>query len=115
MQQTFEIKAKDAPGLLARVETILRRQRMPIRSFSFEGGVGGGPARIDLVIEADEERSSLVERQFMRLQDVTEVARMSGTAPSRSPNSPSKRRLLRRSRAAARTAPRGAPPSSLTF
>lgn len=79
-QHAFEIKAKDAPGLMARVETILRRQRMAIRSFSFEGGVGGGPARIDLVIEADEERSSLVERQLMRLHDVTEVVRMSGAA-----------------------------------
>ncbi|HVO51489.1 MAG TPA: hypothetical protein VMV60_10890 [Thermoanaerobaculia bacterium] len=79
MQQTFEIKAKDAPGLMARLETILRRQRLPIRSFSFEGGVGGGPARIDLVIEADEERSSFVERQLMRLMDVTEVVRTSGT------------------------------------
>ena len=78
-QHTFEIKAKDAPGLMARVETILRRQRMTLRSFSFEGGVGGGPARIDIVIEADEERSSLVERQFMRLEDVTEVVRMTGT------------------------------------
>jgi acetolactate synthase small subunit len=79
-QQTFEIRAKDAPGLMARLETILRRQRVAIRSFSFEGGEGGGPARIDLVIEADEERSSLVERQFMRLEDVTEVVRNSGTA-----------------------------------
>ncbi len=74
-QHTFEIKAKDAPGLLARVETILRRQRMPLRSFAFEGGVGGGPARIQLVIEADAERSSLVERQFLRLEDVIEVSR----------------------------------------
>ncbi|MGA7992780.1 MAG: hypothetical protein WCC53_15195 [Thermoanaerobaculia bacterium] len=78
-QRTFEIKAKDAPGLMARVETILRRQRITIRSFSFEGGVGGGPACIELVIDADEERSSLVERQLMRLHDVTEVARMNGT------------------------------------
>ena len=78
-QHTYEIKAKDAPGLMARLETILRRQRMAIRSFSFEGGVGGGPARIDIVIEADEERSSLVERQLMRLEDVTEVVRMTGT------------------------------------
>jgi acetolactate synthase small subunit len=86
MQQTFEIRAKDAPGLMARVETILRRQRMPIRSFSFEGGVGGGPARIDLVIEADDERSSLVERQLMRLNDVTEVVRLSGTAAFAQPS-----------------------------
>jgi acetolactate synthase small subunit len=52
---------------------------MPIRSFFFEGGEGGGPARLQLVIEADEERSSLVERQFMRLEDVTEVVRTTGT------------------------------------
>jgi acetolactate synthase small subunit len=78
-QQTFEIKARNAPGLMARLETILRRQRMPIRSFFFEGGEGGGPARLQLVIEADEERSSLVERQFMRLEDVTEVSRCAGT------------------------------------
>jgi acetolactate synthase small subunit len=74
-QQTFEIRAKDAPGLLARVETILRRQRAPIRSFCFEGGEGEGAARLLLVADADEARSTLIQKQLLRLEDVTEVNR----------------------------------------
>ncbi len=85
-QQTFEIRAKDAPGLLARVETILRRQRTPLRSFSFEGGVGGGAARVQLVVLADEERSSFLERQFMRLEDVIEVNRPAEAAAFSQPS-----------------------------
>ena len=72
MQQTFEIRAKDAPGLLARVETLFRRQRAPIRSFFFEGGKG--PTAV-LTIEADApcEVADLLRKQLMRLVDVNEV------------------------------------------
>lgn len=74
-QHTFEIRAKDAPGLLARIETILRRQRAPIRSFFFEGCEDQGIARLLLVAEADETRSTLIQRQLLRLEDVVEVNR----------------------------------------
>jgi acetolactate synthase small subunit len=72
MQETYEIKAKDAPGLLARVESIFRRQRAPIRSFFFEGCP---VARLVLVAEADEDRSNLLQKQLLRLEDVIEVVR----------------------------------------
>lgn len=74
-QHTFEIKAKDAPGLLARVESLFRRQRAPIRSFFFEGCEGGPVARLVLVAEADEDRSNLLQKQLLRLEDVIEVVR----------------------------------------
>ncbi len=74
-QQAFEIKAKDAPGLLARVESLFRRQRAPIRSFFFEGCEGGPVARLVLVAEADEDRSNLLQKQLLRLEDVIEVVR----------------------------------------
>lgn len=72
-RHTFEVKATDAPGLLARVETLFRRQRAPIRSFSFEGGKG--PTAV-LTIEADApgDVADLLRRQLMRLLDVHEVS-----------------------------------------
>ena len=84
MRQSFEIRAKDAPGLLARVET-MRRQRTPIRSFSFEGCEGQGTARLLLVAEADEARSTLIQKQFLRLEDVIEVNRPAEAAPLAQP------------------------------
>ena len=86
MRQTFEIRAKDAPGLLARVETILRRQRTPIRSFFFEGCEGQGGARLLLVAEADEARSTLIQKQLLRLEDVTEVNRPAEAAAFAQPS-----------------------------
>ena len=84
MRQTFEIRAKDAPGLLARVETLFRRQRAPIRSFSFEGG--RGPVAV-LTIEADAppDVAELLRRQLMRLLDVNEVRDAATTAPFAQP------------------------------
>ena len=37
--------------------------------------MSGGPARLQLVFEADEERSTLIQKQLLRLEDVTEVNR----------------------------------------
>ena len=86
MHETYEIKANDAPGLLARVETLFRRQRAPIRSFFFEGCEGGPVARLVLVADADEERSNLLQKQLLRLEDVIEVVRSSGTAALAQPS-----------------------------
>jgi len=86
MQETYEIKAKDAPGLLARVEMLFRRQRAPIRSFFFEGCEGGPVARLVLVAEADEGRSNLVQKQLLRLEDVTEVNRPAEAAAFAQPS-----------------------------
>ncbi|MEO8054469.1 MAG: hypothetical protein ABI768_04920 [Acidobacteriota bacterium] len=73
MRQTFEIRAKDAPGLLARVETLFRRQRAPIRSFFFEGG-RGPVAVLTIEAEAPGDVADLLRRQLMRLVDVHEVS-----------------------------------------
>jgi acetolactate synthase small subunit len=73
MKQTFEIRAKDAPGLLARVETLFRRQRAPIRSFFFEGG-RGPVAVLTIEAEAPADVADLLRRQLMRLLDVNEVS-----------------------------------------
>jgi len=73
MRQTFEIRAKDAPGLLARIETLFRRQRAPIRSFFFEGG-NGPVAVLTIEAEAPADVAGLLRRQLMRLLDVNEVS-----------------------------------------
>jgi acetolactate synthase small subunit len=73
MRQTFEIRAKDAPGLLARVESLFRRQRAPIRSFFFEGG-NGPMAVLTIEAEASADVADLLRRQLMRLLDVHEVS-----------------------------------------
>jgi len=74
-RQTFEIRVNDVPGLLARVESLFRRQSAPIRSFHFEGSADGPSARLRLVTDADDERSGLLQRQLRRLEDVLEVHR----------------------------------------
>ncbi|HTS03335.1 MAG TPA: hypothetical protein VMN04_12480 [Thermoanaerobaculia bacterium] len=72
-QQMFEIRATGAPGLLARVETLFRRQRAPITSFFFEGG-RGPVAVLTIEAEAPGDVADLLRRQLMRLVDVLEVS-----------------------------------------
>ena len=73
MEQIFDITVNDVPGLLARVESIFRRQRAPIRSFSFEGE-NGRMAHLTITAEANGEGAELLRRQLMRLVDVNDVA-----------------------------------------
>ena len=73
MEQIFEVRVNDVPGLLARVESIFRRQRAPIRSFFFEGE-NGRMAHLTITAEANGERAELLRRQLMRLIDVNDVA-----------------------------------------
>ncbi len=84
MRQTFEIRAKDAPGLLARVESLFRRQRAPIRSFFFEGG-NGPVAVLTIEAEASDDLADLLRKQLMRLLDVNEVRDAATAAPFAQP------------------------------
>ncbi len=73
MEQIFDITVNDVPGLLARVEAIFRRQRAPIRSFSFEGK-NGRAAHLTITAFATNEGASLLRKQLFRLVDVHAVA-----------------------------------------
>jgi acetolactate synthase small subunit len=84
-ERTFSLRVEGVPGLLARVESLFRRQRAPIRSFSFEREEGpGGRARLIIVAEASPETFSLLGKQLLRLVDVQEVAeaRPAASVPS---------------------------------
>ena len=87
MEQVFEISANHAPGLLARVESIFRRQRTQIRSFFFERGEGR-EAHLTITAEANGDVAGLLRRQLLRLEDVRDVAEVGQTrafAPAQSP------------------------------
>ena len=72
MEQIFDITVNDVPGLLARVESIFRRQRTPIRSFFFEGGEGRA-AHLTITAFAADDAANLLRKQLMRLVDVQDV------------------------------------------
>jgi acetolactate synthase small subunit len=72
MEQVFDITVNDVPGLLARVESIFRRQRTPIRSFFFEGG-NGRMAQLTITAFAEGDAADLLRKQLMRLVDVHDV------------------------------------------
>jgi acetolactate synthase small subunit len=72
MEQTFEIRIQNVPGILARVEAIFRRQRAPIRGFFLEGEEGSA-ARLSITAEANLDAANLLRKQLMRLMDVNEV------------------------------------------
>jgi len=72
MEQIFDITVNDVPGLLARVESIFRRQRTPIRSFFFEGGEGRA-AHLTITAFAEDDAANLLRKQLMRLVDVHDV------------------------------------------
>jgi acetolactate synthase small subunit len=73
MEQVFEITANHVPGMLARVESIFRRQRTAIRGFFLEGGEGSA-AHLTITAEASSEGADLLRKQLMRLVDVHAVA-----------------------------------------
>jgi acetolactate synthase small subunit len=72
MEQIFDITVNDVPGLLARVESIFRRQRTSIRSFFFEGGEGRA-AQLTITAFAEDDTANLLRKQLMRLVDVREI------------------------------------------
>ncbi len=86
MRHQFEITATDTPGLLARVESIFRRQRTPIRSFFFEKG-DGASAVLAIEADAEAEKADLLRKQLIRLLDVTEVREAAGTRAFAPPES----------------------------
>ena len=72
MEQIFEIRIQYVPGILARVESIFRRQRAPIRGIFLEGEEGSG-ARLSITAEANLDAANLLRKQLMRLVDVNDV------------------------------------------
>ena len=73
MEQIFEIRIQNVPGILARVESIFRRQRAPIRGFFLEGEEGSA-ARLSIAAEATSDSANLLRKQLMRLVDVCDVS-----------------------------------------
>ena len=73
MEQTFEIRIQNVPGILSRVEAIFRRQRTAIRGIFFEGEEGSA-ARLTVTAVANGEGANLIRKQLMRLVDVHAVA-----------------------------------------
>jgi acetolactate synthase small subunit len=73
MEQTFEIRIQNVPGILARVEAIFRRQRAPIRGFFLEGEAGA-TAHLTITAMASGDVANLLRKQLMRLTDVNAVA-----------------------------------------
>jgi acetolactate synthase small subunit len=74
MEQIFEIRIQNVPGILARVESIFRRQRAPIRGFFLEGEEGSGAANLTITAVASGDGADLLRKQLMRLVDVHAVA-----------------------------------------
>ena len=72
MEQIFEIRVQNVPGILARVEEIFRRQRAPIRGFFLEGEEGSA-ARLSITAETNLDAANLLRKQLMRLMDVHAV------------------------------------------
>jgi acetolactate synthase small subunit len=73
MEQTFEIRIQNVPGILARVESIFRRQRAPIRGIFLEGEEGLW-AQLTITAFAEGDAADLLRKQLMRLVDVHAVA-----------------------------------------
>lgn len=86
MEQTFEIRIQNVPGILARVESIFRRQRAPIRGIFLEREEGSA-ARLSITAEASLDAANLLRKQLMRLVDVHDIAD-SGDATARAFASP---------------------------
>ena len=72
-ERIFSLKVENEPGLLARVESIFRRQRAPIRSFFFESEEGRVTAVLTIVATASGQSANLLRKQLMRLHDVLEA------------------------------------------
>jgi len=86
MEQTFEIRIQNVPGILARVESIFRRQRAPIRGIFLEGEEGAA-ARLTITAEANGEGADLLRKQLMRLVDVHAIADSGGAGAFAPPES----------------------------
>ncbi len=74
MEQIFDIRIQNVPGILARVESIFRRQRAPIRGFCLEGEEMTGAAHLTITAMANGDVANLLRKQLMRLMDVEAVA-----------------------------------------
>jgi len=74
-ERTFAVRVNGVPGLLARVEALFRRQRVPLRTVFFEKELGTRDrVRLTIVVKTSEETFVLLGRQLLRLHDVSHVA-----------------------------------------
>lgn len=94
MEQVFEIRIQNVPGILARVESIFRRQRAPIRGVFLEGEEGLA-ARLTITADANSEGADLLRKQLMRLVDVNDVCHVHDFSETRAYAPPESRFTLK--------------------
>lgn len=70
MKHTFVALVHGTPGLLARVETIFRRQGVALESVAFHCAPR---ATVRIVAEASDEKAELLVKHLRRLVDVESV------------------------------------------
>ena len=81
-ERTFSVRVKAVPGVLARVDALFRRQRVPLSNLFFEREEGPGHhARLTIVTVASAEAFSLLSRQLRRLRDVQDIGADMSAAP----------------------------------
>jgi acetolactate synthase small subunit len=71
MRRTLIAHVENVPGLLARVDGLLRRHSIPVESLVFDAAAS--PARLTIVARASAEAAALVVRQLRRFEDVRDV------------------------------------------
>jgi acetolactate synthase small subunit len=67
LRQTFVVLVKNTPGLLARVESLFRRQAVSLESLAFHGA---DEASVTIVAETSDEKTDLLVKHLRRLVDV---------------------------------------------
>jgi acetolactate synthase small subunit len=71
MRRTLIAHVENVPGLLARVDGLLRRHSIPVESLVFDAVAT--PARLTITARASAEAAALVVRQMRRFEDVRDV------------------------------------------
>ncbi len=72
MTRTIVAHVENVPGVLARVDGLIRRHSVPIESLHFEAG-SGATARLTVVLRASADAAALVVKQMRRFGDVREA------------------------------------------
>ena len=71
MTQKFAALVRNAPGIVARIEAVFRRQNVPLRSFGFTAGSDESRrCRVICVADASAEQAAFVARLLRRIVDV---------------------------------------------
>ncbi len=71
MRHAFVVTVRNVPGILSRVESLFRRQGLPLSSLTFEEAASD--FRRGVHADAPPPAAALVARQLRRLVDVAEV------------------------------------------